>query len=55
MEDYTDEIRLVSRNPQKVNATDELLSADLLDPEDVKRAVEGSSVVYIAVGCNSAE
>ena len=50
LKDYTDEIRLVSRHPKKVNSTDELLSADLLDPEEVKRAVEGSSIVYITVG-----
>jgi len=50
LKDFTDEIRLVSRHPEKVNPTDELLSADLLNPEDVKRAVEGSSVVYITVG-----
>lgn len=47
---FTDEIRLVSRNPEKVNATDEIVSANLLDPEEVHRAVKGSSVVYVAVG-----
>jgi len=50
LKDFTDEIRLVSRHPQKVNATDELLTADLLDQEDVKMAVRGSSVVYVTVG-----
>ena len=50
LKDFTDEIRLVSRHPEKVNPTDELLPADLLNPEDVKRAVEGSTVVYITVG-----
>jgi len=47
---YTTNIRLVSRNLQKVNATDELMSADLLHPEAVKKAVTGSSVVYVTVG-----
>ena len=47
---YTNEIRLVSRNPKKVNETDALLSADLLNAADVQKAVEGSSVVYITVG-----
>jgi nucleoside-diphosphate-sugar epimerase len=47
---YTSEIRLVSRNPVKVNDTDELLSADLLNTADVRKAVEGSSVVYVTVG-----
>jgi nucleoside-diphosphate-sugar epimerase len=50
LKDFTDEIRLVSRHPQKVNPSDELLSSDLLDPDEVKRAVKGSSVVYITVG-----
>jgi len=47
---YTNHIRLVSRNPQKVNATDELISADLLKPEEVDRAVEGSDIVYVTIG-----
>lgn len=47
---YTDDIRLVSRNPVKVNTTDTLLSANLLNPKDVNRAVEGSSVVYVTIG-----
>jgi nucleoside-diphosphate-sugar epimerase len=48
--EYTDKIRLVSRNPEKVNPGDELLAADLLNPADVDRAMEGSSVVYVTVG-----
>ncbi len=48
--EYTNTIRLVSRNPKKVNQTDELLAADLLNPEEVKQAVEGSSIVYVTVG-----
>ncbi len=47
---YTTNIRLVSRNPEKVNATDELVSADLLNPDAVQKAVEGSSIVYVTVG-----
>jgi nucleoside-diphosphate-sugar epimerase len=47
---YTSDIRLVSRNPQKVNPTDELFAADLLNPEEVNKAVEGSAVVYVTVG-----
>lgn len=47
---YTDTIRLVSRNPEKVNATDELLSLDLTQPGAVDRAVKGSDVVYLVVG-----
>ncbi|MGB5273724.1 MAG: NAD-dependent dehydratase, partial [Flavobacteriaceae bacterium] len=41
---YTTDIRLVSRNPKKVNPTDELLPADLLDAEAVRLAVKGSSI-----------
>lgn len=48
--EYTDRIRLVSRNPQRVNVEDELYPADLLDVEAVDRAVEGSEVVYLTVG-----
>ena len=47
---YTDKIRLVSRNPKKVNETDELFPADLLDAEKTAKAIEGSSVVYLTAG-----
>jgi nucleoside-diphosphate-sugar epimerase len=47
---YTKNIRLVSRNPRKVNDTDELFPADLSDPRQVDKAVAGSSVVYLMVG-----
>ena len=47
---YTDNIRLVSRNPKKVNATDTLLAADLTKAEDVDKAIAGSEIVYLVVG-----
>ncbi len=47
---YTNQIRLVSRNPQKVNAGDELMKADLSDRAQVDKAVAGSAVVYLTVG-----
>ena len=47
---YTDRVRLVSRNPKKINPTDELLPADLTNPAVVDKAVEGSDVVYVTVG-----
>lgn len=47
---YTSEIRLVSRRPQKVNDTDQLMSADLLDAEQTLRTVEGSEIVYLTAG-----
>lgn len=50
LKEYTPEIRLVSRHPKKVNETDELMKADVTNPADVRKAVEGSSVVYLTVG-----
>ena len=47
---YTNKIRLVSRNPKKVNESDELMPADLLNTDDVRKAVEGSEIVYVTVG-----
>ncbi len=47
---YTDEIRLVSRTPQRVNPTDTLFPANLLDAAQVDAAVAGSSTVYLTVG-----
>jgi uncharacterized protein YbjT (DUF2867 family) len=47
---YTDRIRLVSRNPKKVNLTDDLFSADLLDTRQTLHAVHGSEVVYLTAG-----
>jgi len=47
---YTNIIRLVSRNPKKVNDSDELISANLLNSEEILRAVEGSEVVYLTAG-----
>jgi nucleoside-diphosphate-sugar epimerase len=47
---YTKEIRLVSRSPKKVNAGDELFAVDLLIPEMVDKAVEGSKIAYVTLG-----
>ncbi len=47
---YSSEIRLVSRNPKKVNETDEIFPADLTDRELVNKAVAGSEVVYLTAG-----
>lgn len=47
---YTDKIRLVSRNPRKINFTDELFPADLSDVAHVDEAVKGSDVVYLVIG-----
>jgi nucleoside-diphosphate-sugar epimerase len=47
---YTKDIRLVSRNPQRVNPTDQLFKADLLNHDQVMEAVKGSDIVYLTVG-----
>jgi nucleoside-diphosphate-sugar epimerase len=47
---YTNEIRLVSRKPEKVNATDEIFAADVLDAVQLENAVRGSAIVYVTVG-----
>ncbi len=47
---YTDEIRLVSRNPKKVNNTDELYPLDVNNLGGVSEAIKGSSIVYITIG-----
>ena len=47
---YVSALRLVSRNPAKVNDSDQLMTADLTIAEDVSRAVEGTEVVYLTVG-----
>ncbi len=47
---YVKSIRLASRTPKKVNLTDELVSADLLDAAQTADAVKGSEVVYLTAG-----
>lgn len=47
---FTHDIRLVSRNPTQVHGTDQLVRADLTDPEATARAVEGSTIAYLTVG-----
>jgi nucleoside-diphosphate-sugar epimerase len=47
---YTNNIRLVSRNPKKVNESDELFTANLFNADETMKAVEGSEIVYLTVG-----
>ena len=47
---YTDTVRQVSRHPRRVNATDEVFQADLLDPSATADAVAGSEVTYLVAG-----
>jgi len=48
--EYSDRIRQVSRSPKRVNANDELFSADLLDAKATADSVAGSTVVYLVAG-----
>lgn len=47
---HVSDIRQVSRNPRKVNPTDQTFVADLLDGQAVVNAVAGSEVVYLVAG-----
>jgi nucleoside-diphosphate-sugar epimerase len=48
--EHTSVIRQVSRNPKKVNPSDELVKADLLNYSETEKAVEGSEIVYLLAG-----
>lgn len=50
LKQFTDKIRLVSRNPVRVNEDDELFAANLTDKAAVQQAVAGSEVVYLIAG-----
>lgn len=47
---YSKQIRLVSRNPRRVNQTNEIFSADLTNAEQTNNAVKDSEIVYLTVG-----
>lgn len=48
--DYTSQIRLVGRNPQKVHPDDQPFKADLLVKEEVEGAIQGSKIAFLTVG-----
>jgi nucleoside-diphosphate-sugar epimerase len=50
LKNFTEKIRLVSRNPKKVNDTDELFPADVNDLSQIDKAIAGSEVVYVTIG-----
>jgi len=50
LKEYTSDIRLVSRNPQAIHETDELVAADITNADETLKAVEGSEVAYLAIG-----
>lgn len=43
-------IRQVSRNPKKINETDELFPMDVHDLSQIDKAIQGSEVVYVLIG-----
>lgn len=47
---HTTELRLVSRNPQKIHETDAIVPANLLDAAQTNEAVKGSNIVYFTAG-----
>jgi nucleoside-diphosphate-sugar epimerase len=47
---YTSDIRLVNRNPVKVNESDQLFPADLTDSAQINKAIKGSEIVYVTIG-----
>lgn len=49
---YTNQIRLISRNPKKVNESDELFALDVNNYSLIEKSIEGSEVVYITIGFN---
>lgn len=48
--EFTERVRLVGRNPTRVNPYDDLVAADLLSRDEVVQAVAGSDVVYLVAG-----
>ena len=48
--EYTPQIRLVGRSPEKVNETDVLFAGDLTQAGVAEKAVEGAEVAYLTVG-----
>lgn len=47
---WTSDIKLVGRNPMKVNEGDTLHKADLRDLEEVKKALKNTEIAYLTVG-----
>jgi nucleoside-diphosphate-sugar epimerase len=50
LKNYTDKIRLASRNPKRLNDDDELVKCDLTNANDVDEAVRGCNVAYLTAG-----
>lgn len=50
LKNYTDKVRVVGRNPQRINEDDELCVADLTQKEQVEKAIQGADIAYLTVG-----
>jgi nucleoside-diphosphate-sugar epimerase len=50
LKQYTDKVRLVARNPSAINNNDELVKADLTNPDQTNKAVENADVAYLTLG-----
>jgi len=50
LSNYTNKIRLVSRQPKQVSGAEELFPANLLMRDQVMNAVKGSDIAYLTVG-----
>lgn len=50
LKQYTDKIRLVSRNPVRVNDSDELFPLDVTRYDRLDDAIAGSETVYVVIG-----
>lgn len=50
LKQFTNNIRLVSRNPKKVNPDDELFIADLTNKDDLVKATNNSDIIYVTIG-----
>lgn len=47
---YTNEIKLVGRNPKKLHPEDVICKADLFNIQDVHKALENTEIAYLTVG-----
>lgn len=50
LNEFTSQIRQVSRKPKKVNDSDQIFPADLRIESEVRAAVKGSEIVYLTAG-----
>lgn len=47
---YSTDLTLVSRNPERVNPNDKLISADLTSKENIEKSILGADIVYVTIG-----